>query len=251
MGRTFQSGDDPATNVVISRTLAQNMYGTTDVVGKGFPRSEPRDTIIGVAGDTSAVRPGATGVADLYRPLVNEDYERVVLLTRARTDAARLLPILREAARADTRVFAAARLLRDDFDRRLSATRIASSIGTSIGALTLLLACIGIFGVVSYGVTLRSKEVGIHLALGASRRAVLRVVTRQVVSPALLGMSIGTVAAAPIAVALAQSPLQLAFADPLSYAAALVILAGAGGAAAVMPALRALRTDPIRTLRHE
>jgi hypothetical protein len=64
-------------------------------------------------------------------------------------------------------------------------------------------------------------------------------------------MAIGTVAAAPIAVALAQSPLQLASADPLSYATALVILAAAGGAAAVTPALRVLRTDPIRTLRHE
>jgi predicted permease len=56
VGRTFQAGDDPATTVVISRTLAQSMYGTTDVVGQLFPRSEPRDTIIGVTGDTSAVR---------------------------------------------------------------------------------------------------------------------------------------------------------------------------------------------------
>jgi predicted permease len=250
-GRTFKTGDDPETSVVISRTLAQTMYGTTDVVGQPFPRSEPRDTIIGIAGDTSAVRPGATGVADLYRPLAREDYEQAVLLTRARTDAARLLPILREAARADTRVFAAARLLRDDFERRLSGTRIASSIGSSIGGLTLLLACIGIFGVVSYGVTLRTKEVGIHMALGASRRAILHVVTRQVLSPVLVGMAIGTIAAAPIGLALAQSPLQPAFADPLSYATALVMLAGAGAVAAVTPALRALRTDPIRTLRHE
>jgi predicted permease len=250
-GRTFAASDDSATSVVISRTLAQSMYGTTDVIGKGFPRSAPSDTIIGVAGDTSAVRPGATGVADLYRPLSNGDYERVVLLTRARTDAVRLLPILREAAKVDTRVFAAARLLRDDFDRRVSGTRIASGIGAVIGGLTLLLACIGIFGVVSYGVTLRTKEIGIHLALGAGRRAILNVATRHVKPPVSIGMAIGTIAAAPIGVALAQSPLQLSFADPLSYATALVILAGAGGVAAVTPALRALRTDPVRTLRHE
>jgi predicted permease len=250
-GRTFQPADDPAASVVISRTLAESMYGTTDVIGKGFPRSEPRDTIVGVAGDTSAVRPGATGVADLYRPLSNDDYERVVLLTRAQSNPARMLPLLREAASVDPRVFVTARLLRDDFERRLSGTRIASSIGAVIGALTLLLACIGIFGVVSYGVTLRTKEIGIHLALGASRRAILNVVTRHVTSPVSIGMAVGTIAAAPIAVALAQSPLQLSFADPLSYVTALVILAGAAGVAAVIPVVRALRTDPIRRLRHE
>jgi ABC-type antimicrobial peptide transport system permease subunit len=117
--------------------------------------------------------------------------------------------------------------------------------------LTLLLACIGIFGVVSYGVTLRTKEIGIHLALGASRRAILNVVTRHVKSPVSIGMAAGTIAAAPIAVALAQSPLQLSFADPLSYVTALMILAAAGAVAAITPVWRALRTDPIRTLRHE
>jgi predicted permease len=251
VGRTFQAGDDGATTVVISRTLAENMYGTIDVLGKGFPRSEPRDTIVGVAGHTSAVRPGATGVADLYRPLANEDYERAVLLTRARTDPTRLLPILHEAAQVDSRVFVATRLLRDDFERRMAEPRIASGIGAAIGVLTLLLACVGILGVVAYSVTLRTKEIGIHLALGAGRRAILQVVTRHVTTPVAFGMATGTVGASPIAMVLAQSPLQLAFSDPLPYAAALVILAGAGGVAAVTPALRALRTDPVRTLRHE
>jgi ABC-type antimicrobial peptide transport system permease subunit len=117
--------------------------------------------------------------------------------------------------------------------------------------MTLLVACIGIFGVVSYGVTLRTKEVGIHLALGAGSRAILGVVTRHVVSPLSCGMIIGTVAALPIGFALAQSPLQLAFADPISYATALAILTAAGSVAAVTPAIRALRTDPVQTLRHE
>jgi predicted permease len=250
-GRTFASGDDPATTVIISRRLAEAMYGSADVLGRGFPRSDPRDTIVGIAGDTSSVRPGDTGVADLYRPLSDDDYDRVILLARARTNTTALLSALREAAHADPRVFAAARLLRDDFDRRLSSVRIASSIGASIGVLTLLLACIGIFGVVSYGVTLRSKEVGIHLALGANRRSILRVVTRNVTRPVWTGMVVGTLAALPIGFALAKSPLQLAFADPISYASALLVLTAAAGMAALMPAVRALRRDPIRALRHE
>ena len=250
-GRTFNAGDDPATTVIISRALARAMYGTVDVIGNGFPKSAPRDTIVGVVGDTSAVRLGATGVADLYRPLSNDDFAQAVLITRARTSVATLLPALREATKVDSRVFAAVRLLRDEFDRRLSGTRIASGIGAAIGVMTLLVACIGIFGVVSYGVTLRTREVGIHLALGAGRRAILGVVIRHVVSPLSWGMIIGTVAALPIGFALAQGPLQLAFADPISYATALAVLTAAASVAALTPAMRALRSDPIQTLRHE
>jgi hypothetical protein len=250
-GRAFAPGDDPDHTVIISRTLAQAMYGSLDIVGGSFPRSEPRDTIVGIAGDTSSVRPGQRGFADLYRPLAAADYERVVLLARGRASATALAIALRGVAQEDSRVFAAVRLLRDDFDNQLSSSRIASGIGASIGMLTLMLACIGIFGVVSYGVTLRTREIGIHLALGAGRGSILRVVTRHVLSPVSLGMIIGTVAAVPIAIALAASPLQLAFEDPISYASALAILAAAGAAAALIPAMRALRADPIRALRHE
>ncbi len=100
-GRTFESGDDPGTTVVISRELARRMYGTVDVVGLGFPKSRPHDTIVGVSGDASSIRPGAAGVAELYRPLAPDDYSRALLLARARTDPARLLPVLREAAQRE------------------------------------------------------------------------------------------------------------------------------------------------------
>jgi predicted permease len=249
-GRTFAAGDD-ARAVVISRELARQMYGSVDVVGQGFPKSKPQDTIVGVSGDASSIRPGASGVAELYRPLAPEDYSRALLLARARTDPRRLLPVLREAAQANSQIFSGVRLLKDDFERRVSGTRIASGIAGTIGMLTLLLAGIGIFGVVSYSASLRTKEIGIYLALGASRSAILQLLMRRVLTPVSFGMVAGTVAAVPIAFALTRSPLQLAAADPLSYGGALVILAAAGMAAALMPAMRALSADPIRALRHE
>ena len=249
-GRAFDAGDD-AGMVVISRELAHQMYGSVDVVGQGFPKSRPQDTIVGVAGDASSIRPGALGVAELYRPLAPEDYGRALLLARARTDPRRLLPVLHEAAQANSQVFAGVRLLKDDFDRRVFSTRMASGVAGSIGLLTLLLACIGIFGVVSYGASLRTKEIGIHLALGAGRGSILQLIMRGVLLPVSFGMVAGTIAAVPIGFALSQSPLQLAAADPLSYAGALVVLAAVGSAAALLPALRALGADPIRALRHE
>ena len=250
-GRTFAPGDDPSTAIVISRTLANRMYGTTDVVGMAFPKSEPTDTIIGVAGDAHTIKVGRMGVAELYRPLAPADYSQAVLIARARTDAARLRPVLSEAATIDARVFPGVRLLRDDFQRQTRAPRIASGVVVSIGVLTLLLACIGIFGVVSYGVALRRKEIGIHLALGASGRAVLQLVMRQVSSPVLAGMVVGVSASAPAAIVLSNSPMQLESADPIAYAGAILIFASAGITAAMLPALRALRVDPIRALRHE
>jgi macrolide transport system ATP-binding/permease protein len=250
-GRTFESGDDPGTAVVISQALARQMYGSVDVVGLGFPKSRPQDTIVGVSGDASSIRPGAAGVAEIYRPLAPDDYSRALLLARARTDPKRLLPVLREAAQANAQVPFGVRLLKDDFDRRVSSSRIASGVAGSVGLLTLLLACIGIFGVVSYGASLRTKEIGIHLALGAGRGSILQLIMRGVLFPVSFGMAAGTIAAVPIGFALAQSPLQLAAADPLSYAGALVVLAAVGGAAALLPALRALGADPIRALRHE
>ena len=169
LGRTFQDGDDPATTVIISRALAMAMYGSMDVLGRGFPRSKPVATIVGVAGDAHAIRVEAVDTSELYRPLAAEEYVQAVLIVRARGDAATLAPVLSEAASMDSRILPGVGLLRDSFERRVAGTRVASGIAAGTGLLTLVIACLGIFGVVSYGATLRIKEFGIHLALGAER----------------------------------------------------------------------------------
>jgi hypothetical protein len=249
-GRAFDARDDAASTVVISKRLAERIYGTTDVLGQRYPKTDPHDTIIAIAADAGMMRPGSTATAEVYRPLSNDDYEHAALLVKSRRDVSRLVPFLREAGGVDGRVFTGVRLLKDDFEQGVAGTRIATTIGTSIGLLTLLLASIGIFGVVSYGVTLRTKELGIHLALGASRGAVIAIATRHAAFPLLIGVIVGTIVAMPISFALSKSPLQLAFADPLSYLAALAVLAVAGCAATATPVLRALHADPIRALRH-
>ena len=148
-------------------------------------------------------------------------------------------------------MFPGVSLLRDDFERQTRAPRIASGVVISIGLLTLLLACIGIFGVVTYGVALRKKEIGIHMALGATGRSIVRLVMRQVSWPVSAGMVLGVATAAPAAIVLSNSPMQLESADPLAYAVAILIFASAGVTAAMLPALRVLKSDPIRALQHE
>ena len=150
----------------------------------------------------------------------------------------------------DPRVIPSTRVMRDDFDRRMQGPRTASAVTGSIGLLTLALACLGIFGVVSYGVALRTKEIGIRVALGAAHSALLAAIVRQVLSPVGAGVVIGVVLAIPIGVALNSEPFYLENADPLAFAASLAVFGFAGAIAALWPAYRVLRTNPVDALRH-
>ena len=201
-GRIFNANEPGV--MIVSRRLALEMYGTLDVLGREFPSvaggrsrssadvaklSAPEGTVIGVAADAHSIKVGANDVAELYRPLTIEDFAEVELVARARTDADRLPPILREAATLDPRIIPTARAMHEDFDRHMQGPRMASAIAAGIGVLTLALACLGIFGVVSYGVSLRTKEIGIRVALGAQHPALLRAIVRQVLTPVAVGVA--------------------------------------------------------------
>ena len=248
-GRLFQSGE--AGTAIISRRLALEMYGTMEVLGLGFPKHEPRAVVIGVAADAHAIRVNATNAAEHYLPLTVADFSEVFLVARARTAAERLPPILRDAGSLDRRVIPAARTMREDFDRRMQGPRLAGIIASGIGGLTLTLACLGIFGVVSYGVALRTKEIGIRVALGARQPALLRSIVRQVLTPIAVGVVVGSSAALTAGRALSGQPFYLRHADPVAIAGALVIFLAAGTIAALWPAWLVLRSNPVDALRHQ
>jgi hypothetical protein len=235
--------------VIVSRRLAIEMFGTLDVLGRGFPRSHPTDVIVGVVGDAHTIRVHATTVAELYRPLRREDYAEATLVARTRDDAARLVPVLRDAAQAEPRVVPVVRLLRDEFDRRTRGPRIAAVIASAVGLSTLWLACLGIFGVVSYAATLRAREIGIRTALGATRGRLLGTLLRRVLSPVAIGMVLGLAASTPLVLALSADPFYLQLDDPVALLSALGILAIAALVAATWPAARALRGNPADALR--
>jgi ABC-type antimicrobial peptide transport system permease subunit len=147
-------------------------------------------------------------------------------------------------------VIPTARAMHEDFDRRMQGPRIASALSAGIGLLTLILACLGIFGVVSYGVALRTKEIGIRIALGAQRPALIGSVVRQVLRPVVAGIAIGIALAIPAGLVLRSEPFYLEHADPVAFAVALAVFAAAGTVAALWPAYRLLRSNPVEALRH-
>ena len=253
-GRGFTAADDKSV-VIISRRVALQMYGTLDVLGKRYPRSDqgpsPR-TIIGVAGDASVLQPRAANSAEEYMPLTAAYLTNASLLVRSRTDPGRLLTPLRQAAKSgDRRVLADTRLLAAEYEAKLRAPRLASTIAGLVAGLVLTLACLGIFGVVAYAVKLRTKEIGIRRALGADASRVYGTLLRQLFWPVGVGMALGTALGFGASLVLGHAPLYLAIADATAPAAALVIFAIAGLGAAVAPASRALRADPLQALRHE
>jgi predicted lysophospholipase L1 biosynthesis ABC-type transport system permease subunit len=227
------------------------MYGRVEVVGQGYPRSRPTRTIVGVAGDSEIVRTrGRHG--EEYRPIVRDDYGRVALLVRSRTDPGRLIETLRRSATApDSRILPSVLLLARQYDRALEGPRLTSTIAGATAMLVLTLACLGIFGVVSYGVKVRTKEIGIRRALGAGAREVVVVLLRQLLWPVGLAGVIGAAAGVLVSRVLSGDPFYLAAGDVTSSVSALAVFVIATCLAAIVPAWRAMRADPVRALRHE
>lgn len=252
MGRDFESDDDRQTAVIVSEKVARTMYGTTDVIGQGFPKGTSQPIIVGVVGDAPLMEVMASNGGEQYAPMRPASSDNAVLLARARTDPAQLLAPMRQAARAaDARVLAQARLMRSDFEGKLHGPRLASVITGLVAFLALALACVGIFGVVSYGAGLRTKEVGICLALGARPRSIVRVLSSGAARSGCIGVAIGLAAAWLVSEVFAGRPLYGQPFDATVYALAAIVLIATGAVAAVLPTLRMLLTDPLQALRHE
>ena len=129
---------------------------------------------------------------------------------------------------------------------------MTSAGATFMGGLALTLTCIGIFGLVAYTVSLRTKEIGIRLALGAGRESVLWLVLKGLAGPVAAGLVLGAaLVLLGLAKPLSGAPLFIDSSDPLAIAISLGLLAAAGLVASYVPAIRALRIDPSSALREE
>jgi hypothetical protein len=241
-GRTFDASDDFRTSAIISAWVARELYGTIDVIGNGFPKTQPKRTIIGVVADTR--------LADVYVPLNPEDPGDIGLAARANTVDDLVAP-LRDAARNATRTrslpLPTVRLLKVDFYERAEGNRGARILTIAIALLTLAVACLGILGLVSFGIKVRRKEIAIRIALGAGRRSIALALIRRLVWPVALGMFIGIAGTRIGAGYLVQETLIDGIV--MTSVASIVLVTTAG--AALLPGLRASRGNSLEALRCE
>jgi ABC-type antimicrobial peptide transport system permease subunit len=151
----------------------------------------------------------------------------------------------------DPEVFPDVQILKTAFDRKLQNAGRSALAVSLLGLCALLLACLGIAGLVAYAVSQRVKEIGIRLALGAARGHILALVLRQFSRPVIAGLIAGIAGAAGLSQILRRQLYGISALDPEAYLAAIAIFLLTVATAALWPARRALRIDPLRALRHD
>jgi predicted permease len=243
--------------VVVNETFVRRYFPGEDPIGHrlqfGRGDNARHFTIVGVAADILQRGLDAPPQVELYLPYrqLPERFMTLVLWTNG--DPAALTPAVRGAVHAidpllpltDVATMAELRA------RSVAQPRFLLDVLAAFALAALLLAALGVYGVVSYGVAQRTGEIGIRIALGADRGRVLRLVVGDGMRLALAGVAVGVAGAFLATRALASLLFHLSPTDPLTFAATAALLAAVAALASVVPAWRATRVDPMRALRTE
>ena len=257
-GRTFSAGDSSgaALVAVVNDAFASAMWAGETAVGKRFrirTADGPILQVVGVVRGMQDLIPGETPKPYVFRPLGQVVPESMTLLAHTAMDDAATVASLRAAiAGVDGRlpVFDARTIEEHLHDgQALIFQRIGSSFASVFGLLALMLAMVGMYGVIAYAVAQRTREIGVRVALGAGGPAVLRLVVGQGVRLAATGAVIGLLLALAAAGALGSVLYGVSPRDPLVLGGVVGLVLMVAAAATFAPARRALRVDPVRALR--
>jgi predicted permease len=257
-GRDFDADDDKKESrvAVVNETFARKLWPGEDAIGKRFNFSGPGQpfwTVIGVAGDGKYNTLGEEQQPAYYSPLLRDYNAGVTLVARVEGDPqASIAAIRREVQRLDpTLPLFGVKTLEEHMQLPLFPARMAAIVLGSFGVMALLLAAIGIYGVMSYVVAGRTREIGLRMALGADQRSVLRLVVGQGLMLAVVGLLLGALVAFAAARLLTGLLYGVSPGDPLTFAAVALLLAGVALVACYVPARRAAKVDPMVALRYE
>jgi len=207
--------------------------------------------VIGVAGNAKSTGLRNGDDAQIYMTMGAESTNSATLLVRAREPEAAIANVSQIARAADPVLSPTVQSLKVTLKEKLSdSVQIASVVG-GMGTLALVLAIVGLYGVVAYTVSQRTREIGIRIALGATSVGIVRNMVSHFVLPLSIALAAGLALAALLSAVLRQYLYGLSNLDPASYLAAAGLLAVVGGLAALLPARRALKVDPMEALRCE
>jgi putative ABC transport system permease protein len=259
-GRFFSDQDSPSNPrvAIISETLVRRYFPNQDPLGRqmrfGFPpNSNVSREIVGIVGDVRDVALSRKPGPMMYVPFAQAPLYGGEVVVRSSLNASSVTAGIRQAVHAIDKNLPVTDIesLNDVLGQSISQERFHTFLLGSFSAIALVLAAVGIFGVISYSASQRTHEIGIRIALGAERRDVLRLILGQGTKLALFGLGIGVVAALLLTRLMSSLLYSVSPTDPVTFASVTIILLSVALTACYIPARRAMRVDPIVALRHE
>ncbi len=259
-GRRFNDADSETARAVaiVNQTMARKLWPNENPMGKRFSfqsAAGPFVEVVGVASDGQYFFVSQEPQPYFYVPL-EQNYSsfRSLLIRSSGPPELLMTPIQDELRKLAPDV--------PIFDLRTSEQmlngiegflmfRLAASLAAIMGALGLVLAVMGVYGIVSFAVSARTQEIGIRMALGAEARDILKLVARQGLRLVIAGLAVGLIAAWALTRAMASLLVGISATDPLTYMTVAILLSAVALAACWIPARRALRVDPMVALRYE
>src|SRR5581483_8687135 len=261
-GRDFSARDDAGAPpvVIVSEEFVRRYLPGENPLGRRIRISSSVDgtpppwrEIIGVAGDVRGGHPGAAAPPEVYTPHAQDPFNEMYVVVKTDADPHRFVGAVRAAVLALDRhqAFYDVRTLDERRDASLARQRFSMLLLVIFAALALLLVAVGLYGMMSYSVAQRTREIGIRVAVGAQAGDVLRLVVGQGLKLALIGVGIGLVAALGLTRLMAGLLFGVSATDPLTFVVIALVLAAVALLACYLPARRATRVDPVIALRCE
>ncbi len=252
-GRLFEPVDVTGTGraIIVNESAARKFFPGANPIGQSVKINDAASTIVGVVGDVHQLSLETAPRDEAYLPLASTHYGSSELLVRTTRDPYRVLPAVKAAlhqALPDVPL-RGVRTMDELISRRTAQRRLNMLLLGLFGLLGLVIAAVGIYGVTAYVVSQRTREIGVRMALGATRGNVVGMVMRNASLMVAIGLAIGGAGAWYLSAAAGTFLFRLEATDPRAFAAAVLTLAAAALIASLIPARRAASVDPITALR--
>jgi putative ABC transport system permease protein len=253
-GREFTDADNATPVTIVSQATAQKFWGDSDPIGRNLHRSgDPKGvTVIGVVGDVHTTALNQDSPA-LYYPAARSVWPLMDVVVRTDGNPQSLLPSVRQKVREMDAVLPLSnvRTMEEWVTNTAAQPRLNAQLLGVFAIVALAIAAVGIYGVLAYSVTQRTREIGLRMALGAPRAGVLRLIVGEGMAVALVGVAAGLAAAYLLSGALESLVFGVQVHDPVTFGAVAAVLSAIAFAACVLPARRASHVDPMIALREE